>query len=93
MEEKARTARHRETGDLAFAAYAHLKGLRIVKAEEFQRGKANEYRFTFDDPPTVKDPNGLWDELFIKYANSESSAYDSSVRTLKKLCKRNKRRN
>ena len=73
---------HRDTGDLALAAFAHMKGFRIVKAEEFKRGRITEYRFT------VHDPESIWDQLCIDFANSEAAQHDSSVRTLKRLCKR-----
>jgi len=75
--------RHRETKDLAFAAWAHLNGLSILKADETRRTHANEYRFIFDDP------NGVWDQLHVDFANSEALKFDHSVRALKKLCKRN----
>lgn len=77
-----RHAAHRDTGDLALAAFAHMKGFRIVKAEEFKRGRITEYRFT------VHDPDGMWDQVCIDFANSEAQQHDASVRTLKRLCKR-----
>jgi len=77
-----RHSAHRDTGDLALAAFAHMKGFRIVKAEEFKRGRITEYRFT------VHDPDGTWDQVCIDFANSEAAQHDSSVRTLKRLCKR-----
>jgi len=77
-----RHAVHRDTGDLALAAFAHMKGFRIVKAEEFKRGRVTEYRFT------IHDPESIWDQLCIDFANSEAAQHDSSVRTLKRLCKR-----
>ncbi len=86
---RPREAAHRETGDLAFAAFAHMQGLKIVRAQEWRRGSALEFSFTFDDPRTEECPDGRWDELHIAFVNSESSAFDASVRALKKLCKRN----
>lgn len=77
-----RHAAQRETGDLALAAYAHMKGFRIVKAEEIRKGHITEYRFM------VHDPEERWDELCVDFANSEASQHDASVRTLKRLCKR-----
>lgn len=77
-----RHAAHRDTGDLALAAYAHMRGLRIIKAEEFKRGRITEYRFT------IRDPEEQWDSLCIDFSNSEAARHDSSVRTLKRLCKR-----
>lgn len=78
-----RQARHKQTRDLAFAAYAHMVGLRVVRAEECRQGNANEYRFSFDDP------DGQWEEIYVAFTNSEASRFDNSVRALKKLCKRN----
>ena len=84
-----RGARHKETGDLAFAAYANMQGLRVVRAREFRKGPITEYKFAFDDPPTEQHPHGRWDELQLDFANSESASFDATVRTLKRLCKRN----
>jgi len=82
-EERPRGAAYKETTNLSFAAFAHMKELRIVKATE-RRGRGNvEYSFGFDDP------DDRWDELNIEFANSESSRFDNAVRTLKQLCKRN----
>lgn len=77
-----RHAAQRETGDLALAAYAHMKGFRVVKAEEMRKGRVTEYRFL------IHDPDEKWDGLCIDFANSEASQHDASVRTLKRLCKR-----
>jgi len=87
-----RNARTRETRDLAFAAYAKMQGLSIISAKEWRKGNANEYSFTFDDPASAEHPDGRWDMLHISFANSEAQAYDASVRSLKKLCKGNRRR-
>jgi len=76
---------HRETGELALAAYAHMRGMRIVKAEDSRRGRITEYRFT------IHDPDGIWDQVCIEFANSEAQKHDASVRTLKRLCKRSVR--
>ncbi len=78
---------YRTTGGMALAAYAHMNGMRIVKAEEFRRGRVTEYLFT------VHDPDGKWDQLCIDYANSEAQKHDASVRTLKRLCKHTVRNN
>jgi len=79
-----RGARHKETADLAFAAYALQQGLRVVRAREWRRGGSGacEYHFQFDDP------TDRWDQLHVDFANSESAAFDAASRTLKKLCKR-----
>lgn len=80
-----RHSAQRETGNMALTAYAHMRGFRIVKAEEYRRGQITEYRFT------VEDPDEAWDELCIDFANSEAQRHDASVRTLKRLCKRSPR--
>ena len=77
-----RHAAHRDTGDLALAAYAHMRGFRVMKAEEMKRGRITEYRFT------IEDPSEQWDGLCVDFANSEAQKHDASVRTLKRLCKR-----
>ena len=74
---------HKSTKDLAFAAYAHMEGLAVVRAVEQRNGSLNEYSFM------LADPDGRWETLFTRFANSESQRFDSSVRALKKLCKRN----
>ena len=78
-----RHARSKTTRDLAFAAYAHMKGLSIMKATECRKGNANEYEFSFDDP------SERWEDLYVGFTNSEALKFDNSVRSLKKLCKRN----
>ena len=88
-----RQAAYRETGDLAFAAYAHMMGLKIVRAKEWRKGTSLEFQFTFDDPPVEGHSNGRWDQLHIDFANSEAATFDSSLRSLKKLCKRNAKQN
>lgn len=72
-----------ETQSLSFAAYCHMRGMPIVRANEV-RGRGNvEYAFAF------ADPDQRWEAFLIDWANSESGRYDSAVRTLKQLCKRN----
>lgn len=77
-----RHADHRETGDLALAAYAHMMGIKVLKAEDFKRGRITEYKFT------LLDPESRWEQICIDWANSESQQHDSSVRMLKRLCQR-----
>jgi hypothetical protein len=75
----------RSTSDLPFAAFAKMRGMRVIKAEESRRGRQGflQYRFTF------ADPNGDWDTYHFEWANSESQQFDEAQRALKKLCKRN----
>lgn len=84
---QTREAAYKDTKDLAFAAYAHMRGLRILKAKQWKKGTSTEYTFTFSDPPTDENPEGRWQALVFDFANSESTNFDSSVRILKKLCK------
>jgi hypothetical protein len=70
-----------ETTNLAFAAYCHMKGLRICRAQQVRRAGALEYAFA------VEDPDGKWNALRLEFANSEAAQFDDSVRTLKKLCR------
>lgn len=72
----------RETDDLSFAAFAYLRGLRLLKASEQRRGRV-EYAFTF------ADPEGRWDTLQIEFVNSECASFDNAVRTLKQCSRRN----
>lgn len=84
---KPREAAYKDTRDLAFAAYAHMMGLKIKKATQWKRGTSTEYKFSFDDPSTPEYPDGRWETLLFDFANSEATRFDSSVRSLKKLCK------
>jgi hypothetical protein len=70
-----------ETTDLAFAAYCHMQGLRICRAQQIRRNGALEYSFA------IEDPDGKWNRMRMDFANSESAQFDDSVRTLKKLCR------
>lgn len=76
----------RETYDFAFAAYAHMKGLKVVKAESWNKGHVIEYKFTFEDE---NDETGesRWEGLKLDFANSESLGFDNSSRILKRLCR------
>jgi transposase len=60
-----------------------MEGLAVIRAVEQRKGAVNEYAFLLDDP------EDRWETLFTQFANSESQKFDSSVRALKKLCKRN----
>lgn len=85
---RPREARHRQTENLSFAAYAHMRGLRVVRAQVWRKPTGVRYLFIFDDPPADERPTGSWDALVLDFANSEAQLYDASVRTLKKLCQR-----
>lgn len=78
-------SRIKETGDLAFAAFALQRGLKVLRAREWRKdaGGACEYHFAFDDA------EDRWEQMHVDFANSESAAFDAATRTLKKLCKRN----
>lgn len=62
------------TTDLSFAAFLKLRGLRLIGAKKESTGR---FQFTFED-------DGQADELSIDFANSEFSAYDANLRSLKK---------
>jgi hypothetical protein len=85
-DKRPREAAFKETNDLAFAAFAHMMGLKVQKAKKWNRGQAIEYKFVFADPPTGQDPEGRWDALLLDFANSQALKFDGSVRTLKRLC-------
>jgi len=80
-----RNPEYRETGNMALVAYAHMKGMRVVKAEQSTRGRALEFNFV------VHDPDDQWDEISTDFVNSESARYDSSVRILKRMCRSGRR--
>ena len=89
VNKRPREAAFKETNDLAFAAYCHMRGLRIVKVGQWRaKSHALEYNFIFSDPPTSEFEDGLWDELLLDFANSEARKFDSSVKVLKQLGKR-----
>lgn len=84
---KPRQTECKETRDLAFAAYAHMRQLTVLSAVQKKKGTSTEYQFLFFDPPSDEYPGGRWEELQVDFANSESTRFDSSVRSMKKLCK------
>jgi hypothetical protein len=67
---------YRVTKDLAFAAYARMKRLKLMSAK---RVGGSGFEFTFEDP------EDLWKQFKIDYANSEAAEFDASCRHLKKL--------
>ena len=85
-DEGPRSAEMRTTPNLSFAAYVHMRGLKIVRAVKFDnmRNGAIEYEFAF------RDPVDQWDEFYTDFVNSEAAQFDDSVRKLKRLCKRGK---
>jgi len=64
------------TSDLATAAYLHMMGLRLLKAEASSSGK---FLFIFDDS------DGSADAFAYDFINSECSKFDNHVRLLKKM--------
>ena len=85
---RPREARQKETENLSFAAYAHMRGLRVIRAQVWRRPNGVRYLFVFDDPAAEGAPEGIWENLKLDFSNSEAQRYDASVRTLKKLCQR-----
>lgn len=69
-----------KTSDLSVAAYMHMRGLHIDSAKRGERsGRGASFKFVLDDP------EGKVQELLIEFTNSESSRYDQSLRTVKRL--------
>lgn len=73
-----RDSRQKEVGDLAFAGYAHMKGIPLLKATR----NRTEFLFVFDDP------GDQLEALNLDFTNSEFANYDAAIRRLKKLCNR-----
>jgi hypothetical protein len=73
---------HQHTDDLSFAAYAYMRGMRVIKATQQRRGQV-EFQFTFEDP------DGQWKALQVDFMNSEAVQYDNAVRQLKQWCRMN----
>lgn len=66
-----------ETTDLGTAAFVHMLGLNLLGASKAPGGR---FMFRFEDP------EGRGDNYAVDYLNSECRRFDSSVRSLKKLC-------
>jgi hypothetical protein len=64
------------TSDLATAAYLHMKGMRLVKAD---KDRGSRFTFIFDDT------NSTAEALAYEFINSECSKFDNHVRLLKKM--------
>ena len=69
-----------KTSDLATAAYLHMKGLKLIKAETAGGGR---FSFVFDDADSTAD------SLAYEFINSECSKFDNHVRLLKKMIYKN----
>jgi hypothetical protein len=65
-----------ETSDLATAAYLHMQGLKLLKAEASHSGR---FQFSFDN----NDNNA--ESLAYEFINSDCSKFDNHVRLLKKM--------
>tara|TARA_B100000131_G_C17890359_1_gene522038 strand:- start:9 stop:281 length:273 start_codon:yes stop_codon:yes gene_type:complete len=64
------------TSDLATAAFLHMKGLKLIKAESSANGR---FMFEFDDS------DGSAISLAYDFINSECSKFDNHIRLLKKM--------
>lgn len=82
----------RETPDLPFAAFCHLRGLPLVEAREWRTNGGVSYAFAFDDVASPTQPEGRWGILALEFANSEAAKFDQAVLALKQLCRRRGRR-
>ena len=65
-----------KTSDLATAAFLHMRGLRLIKAE-LENGR--KFNFVFDDS------EGNATTIAYEFINSECSRFDNHVRMLKKM--------
>jgi len=77
----------RSTQDIAIAAYVSMcgeaEGITLVKVS----ANGNQSDFVF------KDPNEKFDEIAVKFPQSESFKFDSAVRVLKSLGYSKRKRN
>jgi hypothetical protein len=64
------------TSELALAAFLRMKGVKLIKASKGQTGK---FEFIFDDSV------GVCQKHVIDFLNSEFSAFDSQIKSLKKM--------
>ncbi|MDB4337536.1 DUF5659 domain-containing protein [bacterium] len=69
-----------KTSDLATAAYLHMKGIPLIKADSLSNGR---FIFVFDDT------DSSCTMLSYEFINSECSKYDNHVRMLKKMIYKN----
>ena len=69
-----------KTSDLATAAYLHMKGMPLIKAESLHNGR---FSFIFDDTAN------LCEALSYEFINSDCSRYDNHIRMLKKMIYKN----
>jgi len=65
-----------ETSDLALAAFLHMKGVPLIKAEVSHTGK---FQFIFDNT------DDQCEALSYAFINSECAKFDNHVRMLKKI--------
>jgi len=69
----------RRTGDLGFAAYLMVKGMKMTTVRRVAR---NKFQYFF------ADPDGKYDALNLEYANSPEKKFDDEVRGIKKMISR-----
>ena len=67
---------HRATRHLSLAAYVKMRGLKLMSVRRERNDKA---KFIFDDPDAV------FEQLRVDFANSESARHDDEVRGLKQM--------
>lgn len=75
--------RHRgatwQTTDMSLAAWMHARGKRIVSLQRIG-DRRKEFRFVF------RDVEQECDSLALDFLNSDAHAFDTALRTLKKMC-------
>ena len=74
------TSKTFSTSDLATAAYLHMKGLKLIKANASGSGR---FSFIFDDSSDTAE------SLAYEFINSECSKFDNHIRLLKKMIYKN----
>ena len=65
-----------QTSDIGIAAYAMMKGLKLVKAS---RGPGGRFNFVF------RDDQDLGPTYAVDYVNSESAKFDANMKNLKNI--------
>lgn len=68
-----------QTTDMSLAAWMHARGKRIISLQRIA-DRRKEFRFVF------RDPEHECDALALDYLNSDAHAFDTALRTLKKMC-------
>jgi hypothetical protein len=79
MTNEARKGTTWETTDMSVAAWLLANKVRILAVRALPE-RRREFRFTFDDD------EGKCEPLSLSYLSSEAYAFDTAMRSLKKMC-------